>query len=325
MTYKPFKAMHFTQILKFFKHHVIVFFLFLITIVTVPQVCSAFPIFAQQAYENPREATGKIVCANCHLAQKPVSIKLPKSVLPNSVFEATLQIPYDSTLKQILGNGTKGDMNLGAIIILPEGFKLAPSEMLSQELKEKTKSIYIQPYSTKYNNILVVGPILGNPKKEITFPVLSPDPYQDKNAHFIKYPIYVGANRGRGQIYPSGEKSNNNIYLSSNIGKITKIQQQEKGNFEIFIKTTSGEEILEKIPLGLDLAVIEGQTVVLEQPLTKDPNIGGFGQSETEIVLQNPNRIKFLIGFFFTIILAQTFFVLKKKQFEKVQAAQMNF
>lgn len=29
----------------------------------------AYPVYAQQGYENPREATGRIVCANCHLAQ----------------------------------------------------------------------------------------------------------------------------------------------------------------------------------------------------------------------------------------------------------------
>ena len=29
----------------------------------------AYPIFAQQNYENPREANGRIVCANCHLEE----------------------------------------------------------------------------------------------------------------------------------------------------------------------------------------------------------------------------------------------------------------
>ena len=48
----------------------------------------AYPMYAQQGYENPREATGRIVCANCHLAQKPVDIEVPQAVLPNSVFEA---------------------------------------------------------------------------------------------------------------------------------------------------------------------------------------------------------------------------------------------
>ena len=35
----------------------------------------AYPIFAQQNYPNPREANGRIVCANCHLAQKAVEIE----------------------------------------------------------------------------------------------------------------------------------------------------------------------------------------------------------------------------------------------------------
>jgi len=39
---------------------------------------SAYPLYAQQGYENPREVTGRIVCANCHLAQKPVELKFLK-------------------------------------------------------------------------------------------------------------------------------------------------------------------------------------------------------------------------------------------------------
>ena len=46
---------------------------------------------------------------------------------------------------------------------------------------------------------------------------------------------------------------------------------------------------------------------------------------ETEIVLQNPNRIKGMIVFFFRVTVTQILLVLKKKQFEKVQAAEMNF
>merc|ERR1711988_1012566 len=53
-----------------------------------PQISYAYPVFAQQAYESPREATGRIVCANCHLAQKPTEVEVPQAVLPDSVFEA---------------------------------------------------------------------------------------------------------------------------------------------------------------------------------------------------------------------------------------------
>nr|YP_063630.1 cytochrome f [Gracilaria tenuistipitata var. liui]Q6B8T0.1 RecName: Full=Cytochrome f; Flags: Precursor [Gracilaria tenuistipitata var. liui]AAT79705.1 cytochrome f [Gracilaria tenuistipitata var. liui] len=285
----------------------------------------AFPIYAQQGYENPREATGRIVCANCHLAQKPIKIEAPKTVLPNSIFEAIVKIPYDTNNKQLLGNGIKGSINTGAVMILPEGFKLAPKNLLSEELREKTKNVYIQPYSTTKDNILLVGPLAGEKNQEIIFPILSPDPSKDKNIHFLKYPIYIGANRGRGQVYPTGDKSNNNPIVSLNTGKVTKIISLEKGGYKIEIEKDNGEIYTENIPQGLNLMVSQGSQVVANQNLTDDPNVGGFGQTEIEIVLQSPSRIKGMIVFFFTVTIAQIFFVLKKKQWEKVQAAEINF
>lgn len=286
---------------------------------------NAFPIYAQQGYDSPREATGRIVCANCHLAEKNISIEAPQSILPNTVFEATVKIPYNVQAKQILGNGSKGNLNVGAVLILPEGFKLAPSNLISDEIKEKTKNIYIQPYSTNKDNILVVGPIAGNDNQEITFPILSPDPSTDKNIHFLKYPIYAGGNRGRGQVYPTGDKSNNNAITASSNGQIIEIETLDKGGYQIKIEGTNGQNILENIPAGLELQVSKGDKIISSQLLTKDPNVGGFGQNETEIVLQSPARVQGMIIFFLVVATSQIFFVLKKKQWEKVQASEMNF
>ncbi|RYR03726.1 hypothetical protein Ahy_B06g082973 isoform A [Arachis hypogaea] len=49
-------------------------------------------------------------------------------------------------------------------------------------------------------NILVVGPVPGQKYSEITFPILSPNLATERDVHFLKNPIYVGGNRGRGQI-----------------------------------------------------------------------------------------------------------------------------
>jgi len=147
-----------------------IFTFFLSVCFFFPQASLAFPIYAQQAYENPREANGRIVCANCHLAQKPTEFESPTSVLPDSVFETVVKIPYDTSKKQILGNGQKGGLNVGAVVILPEGFKLAPKTRLDEELKAKTKGVYITPYSPTKENILVVGPIAGEKKSRYYFP-----------------------------------------------------------------------------------------------------------------------------------------------------------
>ena len=71
--------------------------------------------------------------------------------------------------------------------------------------------------------------------------------------------------------------------------------------------------------------VATGESVVAGAPLTNDPNVGGFGQMDAEVVLQNPVRIYGLLAFFAAVALAQIMLVLKKKQIEKVQAAEGNF
>ena len=117
---------------------------------------NAYPIFAQQNYENPREPNGRIVCANCHLAQKPVELEVPQAVLPDTVFEAVIKIPYDQQVKQVQGNGKKGDLNVGMVIILPEGFELAPADRVPEEMQKKVGKLYYQPYSPEKKNILIV-------------------------------------------------------------------------------------------------------------------------------------------------------------------------
>nr|QBE88805.1 cytochrome f [Pharnaceum aurantium] len=300
--------------------------LLILYIITRSSLSNAYPIFAQQGYENPREATGRIVCANCHLAKKPVDIEVPQAVLPDTVFEAVVRIPYDLQVKQVLANGKKGGLNVGAVLILPEGFELAPPDRISPEMKEKIVNLSFQSYRPNQKNILVIGPVPGQKYSEITFPILSPDPATKKDLHFLKYPIYVGGNRGRGQIYPDGSKSNNTVSNATLTGLVKKILQKEKGGYEITIADASdGREVVDIIPPGPELLVSEGQSIKLDQPLTRNPNVGGFGQGDTEIVLQDPFRIQGLFFFFASVILAQIFLVLKKKQFEKVQLSELNF
>lgn len=296
-----------------------------IGVLVFPLSSEAYPIFAQQNYENPREATGRIVCANCHLAKKPVEIEVPQAVLPDTVFEAVVKIPYDKQINQVLANGKPGGLNVGAVLILPEGFQLAPPERIPPELKEKIGNLYFQPYRPEKNNILVIGPVPGKTYSEMVFPILSPDPSVNKQAYFLKYPIYLGGNRGRGQIYPDGSKSNNTVYNAPVAGKITSITKNKKGASTVTITTIDSREVVEVIPAGPTLLISEGDNVKADQPLTNNPNVGGFGQADAEIVLQDPLRIQGLLVFFASVVLAQIFLVLKKKQFEKVQLAEMNF
>jgi apocytochrome f len=285
----------------------------------------AYPVFAQQNYSNPRAANGKLACANCHLNQKAIEIEAPQAVLPNSVFEVEVKVPYDVTKKQIGANGKKSPLNVGGILILPKGFKLASKNQISAEVKAKNKGVFISPYSTELDNIFVVGPIAGKKHQELIFPVVAPDPEKNSDVKYLTYPFYAGGNRGRGQVYPSGEKSNVNIFGADQAGQITEITVSDKGDSNVVILNSNGVKTSQVVPVGLTLTVKTGDIVQAEQALNINPNAGGFGQEESEIVLQNPIRIVGYLAFCFCALLTQILLVLKKKQFEKVQAAELNF
>merc|ERR1712100_836533 len=125
-----------------------------LALLIAPAASWAYPFWAQQNYDSPREATGKIVCANCHLAKKLTQAEVPQSVLPDSVFTASVKVPYENGLQEIGADGSDVGLQVGAVVMLPDGFTLAPQDRYSDE----------QP------NILLVGPIPGDEHQEIVFP-----------------------------------------------------------------------------------------------------------------------------------------------------------
>ena len=282
----------------------------------------AYPFWAQQNYDSPREATGKIVCANCHLAQKLTQVEVPQAVMPDSVFKAVVKIPYNTDVQQVGADGNRTGLNVGAVVMLPDGYTLAPQDRLSDELKEETEGLFYTQYSDSQPNILLVGPLPGDDHREIVFPILSPDPETDSSISYGKTQLHIGGNRGRGQVYPTGEKSNNTVYTASVAGNITALSTDDAGASVVTIATQDGGSVDESIPAGPTLLVAVGDSVDAGEALTDDPNVGGFGQLDAEIVLQNPLRLYGLLAFLAAVAIAQIMLVLKKKQIEKVQAAE---
>ncbi len=293
-----------------------------LTMLIGPTPSWAYPFWAQQNYENPREATGKIVCANCHLAKMTTQAEVPQSVGADSVFKAVVKVPYKKDLVELGADGTEVPLQVGAVVMLPDGFKLAPQDRWTEDIKEETQGVFYTQYSEEKDNIILVGPLPGDQNKEIVFPILSPDPSSNPDINFGKYSIHVGGNRGRGQVYPTGEKSNNSIFNASEEGTISSIKPGENGSNIITLKAESGKSFTETIPAGPTLTISVGDKVSAGDPLTNDPNVGGFGQLDAEVVLQSPGRIYGLLAFFASVTIAQILLVLKKKQVEKVQAAE---
>jgi len=92
------------------------------------QAAAAYPFGRNKLSSDTLEATGRIVCANCHLAAKPAGSA--SIILPDTVFEAVVKFPTTHNVQQVVADGSKGGLNVGAVLMLPEGFKIAPEDRI---------------------------------------------------------------------------------------------------------------------------------------------------------------------------------------------------
>jgi len=285
---------------------------------SMAEPAEAFPIFAQQNYKEPIEANGRIACANCHLRGKPVEVRMPHEVLPDTIFKIVMEVPANYEKMQPGADGAPAPMNVGGIIIMPEGWKLAPKDRLPKPLKKEMKGLAWSAWSKEKPNVLVAGPVPNSYAGKMVAPVLAPTP--GKEVGFGKYAFNFGGNRGRGQVYPEGNNSNVNVYSAPATGKITAIDGDATKKVTV-TKADGSTATVEVLP-GATFVKKVGESVTKDDPITTDPNVGGFGQEEKEVQLQDLNRVYGYIAVAISLYVAQLAFVLKKKQFEKVQLAE---
>merc|ERR1740129_1115283 len=226
-----------------------------------------------------------------------------------------------------LANTRRGDSPLpavkrGRLMLVPLRLcqrvgSLHPRTGCQNQSKKEMKGLSWTVYSKEHPEIVVAGPVPGNKYSRMTLPVLAPDPSTDKLNPFGKYTFFYGGNRGRGQVYPEGNNSNNNQFSANATGTVAAID-----GLKVTIQKADGSSSVVECGAGADIVVEVGEVVKNGEPITTNPNVGGFGQEEKELVLQDMNRVYAYCAIGTSIFFAQLAFVLKKKQFEKVQLAE---
>lgn len=144
------------------------------------------------------EVIGCIVCVNCYFVQKVVEVEIFQVVLLDIVFEVVVKIFYDFDSQQVLGDGFKGGLNVGVVLMLFEGFKIVFFDCLFEGFKEKVGGIYFQFYWEDMENVVIVGFLFGEQYQEIVFFVLFFDFVKDKSINYGKFVVYLGVNWGCG-------------------------------------------------------------------------------------------------------------------------------
>jgi len=163
--------------------------------------CCCLSLWAQQTLRHP-EATGRIVCANCHLAAKPAEVEVPQSILPDTVFEAVVKFP-DTNVQQVVADGSKGGLNVGAVLMLPEASKLRIG------LRDEGESWRLVSI-TKNRKTLLVGPIPGEQYQEIIFQCFHLIRQRIKTCIMVNIP-FIWVPTGDAVKFTTGEKSNNTV------------------------------------------------------------------------------------------------------------------
>merc|ERR1719440_2433779 len=134
----------------------------------------AYPIFAQQNFADPVDPTGKLVCANCHLQTREINLRMPHEALPDTIFKIKVDLPLKYDIRrQLNADGEKVELNAGAVVVLPEGWKLASRDRLPKEIKKEMKGLAWSAYSKEKTNIIVAGPVPGKMYSQMILPVLA--------------------------------------------------------------------------------------------------------------------------------------------------------
>ena len=261
---------------------------------------STFPAFAVALTTEPRSASGKFVCANCHLLGADVQLSLPQAVFRQSVFDVWCRVPTRRTNAQVRSDGTVGALQLGRVIVFPETVTVEPIDGWTGW--SSSRSIWWS------------GPIGSK--------VYASEALSVRSDEFTPgtYTVYLGANRGRGQVYPSGESSNLAPARSPIDGLIKGITFQPKRFGSNVWLAASGSDHLIHAPAGIVLepSIFPRAVLHRDEAFTQPRNFGGFGVSEQSLTLQSPERLQGEVRLLLLLVATQVMLVLKKKQFERL-------
>lgn len=270
----------------------------------------AFPAFAQQLYAFPIDATGKAVCANCHLAEAPIRLSGPSAVFASSIFDLLIEIPTLLTASQVSPAGEPVDLNVGGVVVLPEGFGKSVA----------ADSNIFTPFSAAEPNAFVFGPVPASEYATAVLSVRTPD-----DARSLSFPIVVAGNRGRGQLYPDGSPSNNGGFRSPCNGWLGRVHISREGP-SLGLWTRQAAVQVSRLPAGVDILARRscqlGARISIDAVLASNPNVGGVGQSEALLVVQSRERLGYYVQVVAAIAATQLALVLKKKQYERFRLGQ---
>jgi apocytochrome f len=309
---------------------------------------SSWPVFAADQYTSPRAENGSVVCANCHTGSVNIEVSMPQAIRltrNESLIDSSLRIKVDALAKQVATTGKSAGLNMSGVGVFPYGFAVEGYSNNNTTNSEEKVLPYAKLGTANVRNTTDNENIIPVEEQSDTsafvFSIQRASDSVDAKSNGKHYPhlgmrlkvghgesigfsktteVLLGGVIGRGQIFPTGEPSNNTPVLAPIDGRVYEIFSAEGQKQSISIRRENGNVVLlEGIPALSKLKVKPGQLISKGEPLTINPNAGGVGQLNRELSIQEHVRLKSIILFVLWCALAQHALIVKKKQFAKVQ------
>ena len=201
---------------------------------------------------------------------------------------------------QLRSDGSIGPQQVGMALVLGEGIHV-PEGLWSSWSDEVTSSVALGPVEARTNAAQTVSLALD------TIPVGTRS-------------LYLGANRGRGQLYPDGSISNLSLRKTEVLGTCQAVTYLPKRfGSVVHIVHAEGVWLAHLLPgQAVEPAIGPRMLAPAEALLARTLNLGGFGLAEVALSVQVPANLKRFIGLMLLIQATQLLLLNKKKQYERL-------
>lgn len=201
---------------------------------------------------------------------------------------------------QVRSDGSIGPQQVGVALVLGEGIHIQANNW-SNWSQTVSSAVAIGPMSSRSSAAQAVSLALD------AIPVGTRS-------------LYLGANRGRGQLYPDGSISNLSLRKMEVNGTCQAVTYLTKRyGSVVHILHADGVWLAHLLPgQAVDPAIGPRMLSQAEALLARTLNLGGFGLAEVALSVQVPANLKRFIALMLLIQGTQLLLLNKKKQYERI-------
>ena len=221
--------------------------------------------------------------------------------VPRSCSRSTRSYPNPrKSNAQIRSDGSVGPLQVGMVLVQGDGIRVVGDAWTE--------------WSSMMPSAVAMGPVASRSNAAQTVSLaLDALPVGTRS-------LYIGANRGRGQLYPDGSISNMSLRKAEVNGVCSGISYLVKRyGSVVHLLHAGGSRLVHLLPSQAVEPTIGPKILARADVLVgRTLNLGGFGLGEVSLSVQAPDILKRFIGLMLLIQGTQLLLLNKKKQYERI-------